>query len=914
MRFCHFIWGIVTLTLCQGMLEAAPVAKPLNVSPREIKLDSQRSYRQLVVTGESPQGPYDLTRNATYRVDNPKVATVKDGRIIPTGDGATIVEVSAEGKTAKIPVTVANFKKPDPVRFKFETLATLTKQGCATGSCHGSPHGKGGFSLSLFGYDPNIDRISLTRDGFNRRVNVMDPAESLMLKKPLLEIPHVGGKRLRKTDASYKILKQWIYDGASVDLPKVECTKIVLTPGENRVLQEPRIKQQLSVLAYYSDGSVRDITAIATYDTSSANVVAVDMDGLVTGRSRGQAAISVRYLDKLQSLHFTVVENVPGFVWKSPAENNAVDTLVNAKLKQLQYLPSETCRDEEFLRRVSLDLTGMLPSPENTRQFLQDRSPNKRARLVDYLLETEEYARFQAMKLGDLMRITPGRLRDGRAEGFANWIVDSFRKNRPYDAFVRDILTATGDTTETPAANYFLAIPSMEERTEMTSQIFMGTRVECAKCHNHPFENWTQRDYYSIAAVFARIGENRGEIKLAGQGESLLPTTKEVMAPWGAKDIRQAVTADRRIGFSQWLTNPANPYFARVAVNRMWAALMGRGIVEPVDDFRSSNPPSNDPLLNMLANEFVKSGYDRKRILRLICNSQTYQRSSKTNRFNQTDDSLFSHARVRLLTAEQIQDAIGVATRVLGPPSTLNPELERIQKEIDARIASRDANYAGWLAEKEKAISSAKPKSQEERTKLTERITELSNIPTVQRSPKDAAELHDLLEQEVLSIPAEKRTERHRKTLYNLYLNGDADYVSLVKKQDGLANRMQYATQRPYPEESRFTSTFGQPARQTACTCERQNAPTLLQALELLNGGTVSKMTQDAVSRYATFDDKRMVEELYLSGFCRFPTSQESSAALSYLQSAEASVKGSSERRIDLAWSIINSPEFLFQH
>ena len=601
------------------------------VYPAEINLASARAYRQLVVMGFFGAEARDLTHEAAYRVSNARVARLEGTRVLAAGNGQTTITVVAGGRTIQVPVAVTGFEKPDPIRFKFETVAVLTKQGCANGSCHGSPHGKGGFSLSLFGYDPRIDRISLTRDGFNRRVNIMDPNESLMIKKPLLEIPHVGGKRLHKTDAAYNVLTRWIYEGANTELPNVDCRRIAVFPDTSRVLHSPALSQQISVLATYSDGSARDVSAIASYESSSPNVASVDADGLVTGHARGQTAISVRYLDKVQSIYFTVVEDVPGFAWKQPRESNFVDRLVDAKLKQLQYLPSTVCADPVFLRRVYLDLTGLLPTADITRAFLKDTAPGKRSALVASLLNSEEYARFWALKKADLMRVSPNRLQDGRADLFAEWIVDAFRKNMPYDQFAREILTAAGDTRKVAQANFFLAVPTMEERTEMTTEIFMGSRVECAHCHNHPFEKWTMRDYYSIGAVFARTKDENGRVMLASSGEVQLPTTREVMAPYAMPAHEKGPESDRRAAFADWLTAPENPLFARVEINRIWADLFGHGIVDPVDDFRSSNPPSNVPLLDGLAEEFRKSGYDRKHMIRLICESRETRPRSRSS-------------------------------------------------------------------------------------------------------------------------------------------------------------------------------------------------------------------------------------------------------------------------------------------
>jgi hypothetical protein len=807
-----------------GNKSTTSVALPerIEVYPKEVELQSRRAYRQFIVTGYFHGEARDLTQQAVIRSTNPHIATIRNSRVLAAGDGKATLTVSAGGRTVQVPVTVMHMAAPDPVQFKFETLAILTKQGCATGSCHGSPHGKGGFSLSLFGYDPNIDSVSLTRDGFNRRLNVMEPTDSLIMKKPLLEIPHVGGKRLRKTDAGYQVLRDWIYEGAHVDLPKTDCTKIVITPGTSRLLHAPNLKQQLSVLAAYSDGSTRDVSTIATYESSNPNLVKVEPDGLITGVERGQAAISVRYLDKFESVFVTVVQDVPGFTWNNPPEANLVDRLVDAKLKQLQYLPSGICSDSVFLRRVTLDLTGLPPTAVQVRSFLKDARADKRARLIDVLLDTEEFARFQALKKADLMRVSPRTLKAGRADLFATWLVDAFRKNMPYDQFARALLTASGDTLQVAPANYFVAIPTMEERTEMTAQLFMGTRVECTKCHNHPFENWTMRDYYSIGAVFARTEVTKaGIVQLASAGEVLHPTTHAVMTPWGSA-VGQNVH-DRRAAFASWLTQPGNPFFARVEVNRMWADLMGRGIVNPVDDFRSSNPPANVPLLDTLAQEFERSGYDRKRILRLLCNSRTYQADTQSNRFNQTDEVLFSHARIRMLTAEQLKDAIGLTTHALLPPDQFAAEEQKLRVK--------------FLADGGKS----EPMKQE------------------------------------------------------------------LAQMEG---RMPYATQRPYPEPSAFNTTFGQPQRETACTCERQNSPTLLEALELLNGGTAYHLAETGARNYTAMPDAALIEELYLSALARFPTQKEQATAQQFLVKAA----NRSNAVTDLVWTVLNTQEFLFQH
>ncbi len=983
------------------------------VSPKEIHLDSRRAYRQIVVTGYFKSEVYDLTPSAKFQPDNKSIIRIDGSRAVPVGNGNTTIKVIAGGKTLVIPAVISNIDKPDPIRFTFETIPILTKQGCATGSCHGSPHGKGGFSLSLFGYDPQIDRISLTRDGLSRRVNVMEPLDSLMMKKPLLEIPHVGGKRLRKTDTGYRIIRNWIDEGANIDIPSVECTAITITPGTSRLLRAPFMRQQLSVLASYSDGSKRDVTAISTYESSNQTVAAVDTDGLITGRSRGQTAISVRYLDKLQSVNITLVEDIPGFVWKKTHENNFIDKLVDDKLKQLQYLPSPTCSDQVFLRRLSLDLTGMLPGGETARTFLADRSSDKRERLIESLLKTEEYARFWALKKADLMRVSPAKLKQKEAEDFSRWIVDAMRTNMPYDQFARAILTASGNVEQSPGAGYFLAIPTTEERTELTAQVFLGSRLECAKCHNHPFENWTMRDYYSLGAVFARTTAANGTVRLASTGESLLPTTKEIMSPWGfpKKAALNSFHEDRRTLFADWLTKKGNPLFARVEVNRIWSELMGRGIVEPVDDFRSSNPASNKALLDALAAEFEKSGYDRKHMIELICRSQTYQRSTQTNRFNESEDSLFSHARIRELTAEQMKDAIGYTTRALSSIKTISERRMELVKQLDEEMQKHELTFNAWVMDKRKELESLpvwlgiwssagplKPNSQlpsgstsgwNKWTDILEgSFYELKNEPDqvyyfrrnihslssseisfnmkagnlevwlngkpVQLAQKEdeyhvtlklASGNNDLIlkaaykaansafhvgfdlpktnkKQDEKSISpylsysleilagSDALSEDQKKLIHNYFIETDAAHNILQEKLDSLDNRMEYATQRPYPEATAFTVTFGQPLRETACTCERRKSPTLLQALELLNGETAYKMAQSGADTYMKLDDRNLVNTLYLSALSRYPSEKETKTAAAFL------AKGPDKKNAvtDLIWTVMNTQEFLFQH
>ena len=707
MRFSSIF---LALWCCVTCVSAMRAAERIEVYPPKIVLRSQRARVQILVTGYFANGEIrDLTRDAKFITPATAVVAVHDGIALPKRDGKGEIIVAAEGHEVKVPVEVSGQNQADPVLFRTETLAVLTKHGCNSGSCHGSPQGKGGFSLSLFGYDPVLDAENLVRSGLNRRTDALNPADSLMLKKPLMRLPHIGGKRLNKTDPGYRVLLDWIAQGCKTDDDKLPvCVRLIVQPGPSRVLRSPHLTQQLSVMAEFANGTFRDATELATYEVSHKEVLQVSEFGLVTGRKRGQGSVSVRYLNHLESVHFTVTQDVEGFQWTNPPETNLVDHNVNAKLKQLQVLPSETCDDATFLRRVYLDLTGLLPPVHKVKAFLSDSTTDKRGKVIDELLATEEFARYCALRFADLMRVNTKTLPDGRAELLADFLIDGYRKNTPFNLVATEILTATGDSSKVPGANYFLAAPDPNELTETTAQLFMGSRITCAKCHNHPFENWTQEDYYRISAVFARVAKSGKVISIKSSGEVIHPTTGKTLIPFGTPSADP--NTDRRVAFANWLTKPGNPFFARVEVNRIWAHLFGRGIVSPVDDFRSSNPPAIPELLDALAAEFLQSGFDRKHIIRLICNSRTYQRSTATNQFNEADDELFSHYPIRRLTAEQTQDAIGYATGSL-----------RNAAEIPASLLALENELAS--SPKDKTKQSAVQRLRERRDYATQRLT-----------------------------------------------------------------------------------------------------------------------------------------------------------------------------------------------
>jgi len=651
----------------------------IEVHPSSISLSSARSHLRPVVSGYYEDGRVqDLTRIAVFASTNEAVFQVDRRTLRPIGNGSGDLNVSVTDDNGTshelvIPVQVSQIDSPAPYSFQFDTLPALTKNGCNSGACHGSPSGKGGFRLSLQAYDAKLDQLTLVREALGRRANLVKPKQSLLLLKPTMQVAHGGGLQLRSHDPTYQALYGWIEEGCKIDSREdLHCVRVEVLPPGGRVLKQPAHAQQLVALAHFSDGSVRDVTDLAKFNSSDEQIASVTTDGLVVGHTRGQAAILVRFLEFVETVTLTFVQDIEGFAWDAPPEHNYIDTWVHKKLQQLQYLPSELCTDEEFLRRVYLDLVGSLPSIGETTAFLDDTSADKRSRLIDELLERPEYARFWAFRWGDLLKLNAKKITDVGMHKYYDWLVRSIEDNMPFDQFCRDLLTAEGSTYAHPPANYFRASPGMNDCVETTAQLFMGVRIQCAKCHNHPFERWTQDDYYGMAAFFNRIQQK--ESKRGGElvvwthrdGEVKHPRTGQQMKPRLPREgsVDNSLEQKRQQLFADWLTSKDNPFLAKVAVNRIWSNVMGRGIVEPVDDFRDSNPPTNPQLLEALATDFRDNGFDQKHILRTILNSRTYQLSSRTNPLNKDDDKLFSHARVRMLGAEQLLDAICHVTEV----------------------------------------------------------------------------------------------------------------------------------------------------------------------------------------------------------------------------------------------------------
>jgi hypothetical protein len=658
-----------------GERPAVVVGDPatITLAPEKIILNGKRSRQQVIVTGQYANNELrDLTPVAEFVSTSPQIVKIENGVLLPVANGVAQVMAKISGKETKVDVTVQGMELASPVSFKNGTLAALSKAGCNMGACHGSPSGKGGFRLSLRAYDPALDIVTLRSEYYGRRTNIVSPDESLLLRKPLMELAHGGGRRLKKHDPAHEILHDWIAEGLRLDAPaEPDVTKIQILP-EGRVFQKDGARQQLIVLAHFSDGTIRDVTPISVYSSSSESVAHVGDGGVVEKVSRGETAILARYLDKMATSYITFLEDVPGFAWNNAPEKNFIDTLVNAKLKQLQILPSDLCSDEEFLRRAWLDATGRLPTVEEAQAFLADQNPSKRDQLIDTLVDSDDYASFWTLMTGDILRSNAKKLNPTGVQKFRLWLYESIRNDKPLNQFARELLTASGSAYHNPAANYWRASRDPQDATETTAQLFLGIRIQCAKCHNHPFERWTQDNYYGIGAAFVRIGRKVGAsadeevVFVSKAGEVTQPRTGKQMKPHLLLkgDVDVPAERDRREVFAEWLTADDNPFFAKASVNRIWGQLLGRGIVEPVDDFRDSNPPSNAPLLDALAGEFIKNGYSRKWAVKTIMKSRTYQLSSRKNQFNGNDEIYFSHANTRLLSAEQLLDAICQVTSV----------------------------------------------------------------------------------------------------------------------------------------------------------------------------------------------------------------------------------------------------------
>ena len=645
----------------------------ITCSVASVELADAFAGRQLLVS----ENGVDVTRTATYSTSNNKTAVVDaKGYITPTGDGVARVSVKHGNDVVEIPVAVTGFGTGRGVDFRTEVMPLLSKHGCNAGGCHGKASGQNGFKLSLFGFDTDFDYAAIAKEARGRRLFPANPDQSLFLLKGTGKLPHGGGKRLDPNSSDYLVMRRWIATGSPASAPDVpKVTKLRVLPAD--AVLRPGQFQQLAVMAEYSDGSTRDVTRQSEFFSNLDVVAAVDSDaGVKAGKESGEAAVMARHMGfvavfKALVPHGPPLTEIPEFV-----PLNKVDELAVAKWKKLGLKPSPTCDDQTFIRRLTVDLCGRLPTAAETTAFVADTDAKKRAKLIDKLLDSADYPAYFAMKWGGILRNSNLAGADQAAVAFHHWLKDMVARNRPYDEFVRGIVAAAGEWQDAPAINWLWQNrdDQLHQVTADVAQVFLGTRLQCAKCHHHPYERWGQADYYGLAGFFTRLGrKNFGQpppyyasaTPTTGERD---PTTGKVPEPKYLDGPVGKFTADEdpRHALVDWMAKPENPYFAKSLANRMWGHFLGRGLVSEVDDLRETNPASNPELLEFLAKDFIAKKFDVKHVIRTILNSRVYQLSAEPTEFNKHDRQNFARYYARRLPAEVFLDAVNASCGVKG--------------------------------------------------------------------------------------------------------------------------------------------------------------------------------------------------------------------------------------------------------
>jgi hypothetical protein len=789
------------------MARAADVLE-VTVEPASVRLSWLHERCSLLVQARTSDGRIrDRTHAAKFRSADPMIATVTPGGVIqPVADGKASILVDVEGRTLGVAVTVEGTRRSRRFHFGNDIEPLLARFSCNASGCHGKAEGQNGFKLSVFGFDPAADHAALTQESRGRRIFPPAPEQSLLLRKMSGRMAHGGGVRIPVGSTEYETFRAWISAGAPFgdgDDPLV--TAIRVEPRE-RVF-DLHGRQRLRVVAHYSDGQETDVTHLAKFLSNNEAVTMVQPGGLVlAGDVPGQAAIMASYLNQVDTFRAVVPRTGPIGPSQAVPENNFIDTLVFRELRRLNIAPSDLADDAEFLRRVYLDVIGTLPTTAEARRFLADQRPDRRARLVDDLLERPEFNDFWALRWADLLRVDRAALGRKHAYGYYRWLRESLAANRPFDQLAREVVTAEGLLDEVGPASFYKVAVKPGQAASTLAQVFLGIRIACAECHHHPFDRWGQDDYHAMAAFFAPVhveGPPAGEAVVAvGRPVTIHPRTgKEVIAHALGEPAPKEMTVDARQRLAEWMTRPNNPWFARNFANRTWAYLMGRGLVEPVDDVRATNPPTNPQLLDALARYTIDNHYDLRALIRLITVSRVYQLSSRPNQTNERDEQNCSRALFKRISAEVLLDMVsqttGIPERFSGEP----PGTRAIQL---------------WD----------------------------SKVPHY------------------------------------------------------------------------FLKVFGRPQRVTACECERQQAPSVAQVLHLMNapevqarlsheGGLIARLVRRQTA------DEPIVEELYLTFYSRLPTLEERRAALEHLAARKEHPREAVE---DLAWSLMNSLEFVFNH
>ena len=673
LRFPLFVYMLLVLSGIAPGQEPGALPSKLEIFPPDFQLSSTRDGQLMVIQATYSDGvTRDVTGESQITLSNPALVRQEGHVFWPAADGETTLSATFRGQTVSVPVKVTNSQISPPLSFRLDVMPVFMRTGCNTGSCHGAARGKDGFRLSLFGFDPDGDYTRLTREMIGRRINLAVPGESTLIEKSLGAVPHTGGKRFEVGSQYHKVLLDWISAGAEKEdaskLPKV--VGVELYP-KSLVLDGTGSTQQMTARAKYSDGTDRDVTSLAVFLTNNETSAKISEDGLITAGERGEAFVMARFETYTVGSQVLVLPKGLQFQYPDEPEANYVDTMVATKLKKLRMAPSGVCSDEEFLRRAFIDVVGLVPTVEEYQKFMSSTEPDKRSKLINELLERKEFAEIWVSKWAELLQVRqiPNQISQKGMFLYYNWLVDRLQNNIPMDQFVQELLGASGGTFSSPATNFYQVTNDRLLLTENVAQVFMGMRIQCAQCHNHPFDRWTMDDYYSFSAFFAQIGRKQGEdyretiVFNAAGGEANHPVGGRVMKPkfLGGEEPDTA-GKDRRATVAAWIGSKDNPFFARSFVNRVWAHFFGIGIVEPVDDFRVSNPATNPELLDELGKRFTDTKYDLKQLVREICNSRTYQRSTQRNETNQLDEKNFAHANLRRIKAENLLDVISEAT------------------------------------------------------------------------------------------------------------------------------------------------------------------------------------------------------------------------------------------------------------
>ncbi len=662
-------------TLIALLFAAMPIfGANFEVFPSEVNLKFMRDRQSVVCRFTEPNGVHrNVTAEAKFSIADAAKAKFENGTVRPLADGRTSLRVQFKGETVEVPVKIEAAGEDQPVSFRLDVMPVFMRNSCNSGGCHGAARGKDGFRLSLFGYNPDGDYNNITREQIGRRINLALPEASMLLTKCVGEAPHSGGKLFTKESDNYQNILRWLQAGALNDeAGKVtKPTHIEILP-KSLLLESPDQKFRITVRAFYPDGTDRDVTSLALFLSSNDGSAKIDKEGVITTGQRGEAYVMARFSTYTVGTQVIVIPKGLQYTKPKTEEWNFVDQFVNAKLDRLRMIPSGICDDETFLRRAFIDITGTLPTSDEVKAFVETKSATKRAAKIDELLARKEFVDIWALKWSELLQVRTDNNNQGAYKtvlGYYNWIREQITQNVPVNEMARKVIAANGSIFENPAANYHQLETDPLKLAENTAQAFFGTRIQCAQCHNHPFDRWEMADYRGFVSFFTQIGRKNGEdpreriIFNSGSGDARHPVTTAVVPPrFLGEDCGDIAGKDRRQVLADWVASPKNPFFPKHIANLVWAQYMGRGIIEPVDDARLSNPPSNPELIEALAAKLIEYNYDLRKIVRDVCNSAAYQRTTRPNDSNALDDRNFARATIRRMRAEVLLDCISQVT------------------------------------------------------------------------------------------------------------------------------------------------------------------------------------------------------------------------------------------------------------